>query len=394
MPIPTDTFWNIKRLNIAFAVASLLLLGVTGLSIIQDYDQPWRKPQQSGRTWEAALVEDKLSGESNEQKQARLKALDEAIAARSAAMKTRQAEVDQLKAQLLSLESQRSNEEFTFNILKANVTVDEGALQDAVAAGDRDKARKIEQRLAEPRRKYAEQGQRIEQIKDQQKETRDKLAAATADLDALTKQRVKLTADSDALRKKLDALRPKGLLSNVSDQMRAIPLLQFINPRERVQQIVLPDVQTDVAFMKITTIDRCTTCHVNINKKEFTEEKVIGYLEEQLATARHANLPENPSAKATDPAATASKPGPVAMPEFWHLYAVQIAPDLLKKPAQLNRIKALAKTVGKGQPVAVKVDGKELESFDYETSKLAWRCGRRSCRWWRGVGSAIRERRR
>jgi hypothetical protein len=55
------------------------------------------------------------------------------------------------------------------------------------------------------------------------------------------------------------------------------------------------------------------------------------------------------------------------MPEFWHLYAVQLAPEVLKKPAQLNRIKALSATIGKGKMVAVRADGKEIEDFDKTT---------------------------
>ena len=49
MPIPTDTFWNIKKLNRVFAVSSILLLLVTAWSVIQDYDKTWRTPQQHGQ---------------------------------------------------------------------------------------------------------------------------------------------------------------------------------------------------------------------------------------------------------------------------------------------------------------------------------------------------------
>jgi len=51
MPIPTDTFWNIKKLNRAFALSSILLVLVTLWSVMQDYDKTWRKPQQHGRVW-------------------------------------------------------------------------------------------------------------------------------------------------------------------------------------------------------------------------------------------------------------------------------------------------------------------------------------------------------
>src|SRR2546423_11934583 len=60
MPVPTDTFWNMKRLNLWFAASSILLVAVTGWTIVQDYGAWWRVPQKESRVWEAALVEDRI----------------------------------------------------------------------------------------------------------------------------------------------------------------------------------------------------------------------------------------------------------------------------------------------------------------------------------------------
>ena len=49
MPIPTDTYRNIKWLNWVFAGSAVLLMAVTGWSVVQDYDKDWRVPQQQGK---------------------------------------------------------------------------------------------------------------------------------------------------------------------------------------------------------------------------------------------------------------------------------------------------------------------------------------------------------
>ena len=72
MPIPTDTYWNIKRLNWVFAVSAVVLMAVTGWSIIQDYNKTWRAPQRNARVWEAALTEERIERETGPEKQARL----------------------------------------------------------------------------------------------------------------------------------------------------------------------------------------------------------------------------------------------------------------------------------------------------------------------------------
>ena len=111
---------------------------------------------------------------------------------------------------------------------------------------------------------------------------------------------------------------------------------------------MLDDVLTDMNFQKrVPTLDRCMTCHVNIAKKDFTEEKVLAYLEEQTATAKDLMLPEKWSGVATDPLATNAKPGAVAMTEFWHAWGKELAPDQFKK--SVAKLKTITNTVGKNQ---------------------------------------------
>src|SRR5256714_2131682 len=366
MPIPTDTYWNINRLNVLLAVSEVLLLAVTGWSILQDFNQGWREPQRHGKVWEAAFVEEKIDRETGPEKEARLAALDEAIKDKQDQLKTKSGEIDSLKAQVRKFGSDQADMEFRLNTLKANVGVDESNLQDAITAKDTARADKIRRKLAEPRKELERQTEALWAKKNEVAETRKKLAELTADVDALNKQKTKLSADAEALRKKLASLQPRGLLANLSNQVRETPLLQFINPATKVQQVVLPDIRASLGGVKeVETIDRCITCHVNINKKEFSEANVLAYLEEQVGTTRNLKLPEQFSGKASDPLATRDKPGAVAMPEFWHLWAVRIAPEQVRKPALLGRISTLAKTVGAGKPATVRVDGKTLESFNY-----------------------------
>ena len=44
---------------------------------------------------------------------------------------------------------------------------------------------------------------------------------------------------ADALKKKLDALQMSSPLAKLSNQIRETPLMQFINPATKVQQVVL-----------------------------------------------------------------------------------------------------------------------------------------------------------
>ena len=72
MPIPTDTYRNIKVLNWLFAASAVLLVGVMVLSVAQDFFKSWREPQVNARVWEAALVDDKIRRQNTPEKQQEL----------------------------------------------------------------------------------------------------------------------------------------------------------------------------------------------------------------------------------------------------------------------------------------------------------------------------------
>ena len=57
--------------------------------------------------------------------------------------------------------------------------------------------------------------------------------------------------------------------SAVKDYFRNAPLLDFMAPTLKVQQIILPNVVDDVNFIRVPKMDRCQTCHLAIDKKGY-----------------------------------------------------------------------------------------------------------------------------
>src|SRR5258708_12267836 len=99
-----------------------------------------------------------------------------------------------------------------------------------------------------------------------------------------------------------------------------------MNPADKVRPIFMPDIRMDMSFgMSIDTIDRCATCHVHIDNKNFTREKVYSYLEEELASAEIRGYKYLP-VSSSKPKDLVPKPGhpipsppqPPPMPELCH----------------------------------------------------------------------------
>ena len=186
--------------------------------------------------------------------------------------------------------------------------------------------------------------------------------AETAQLDALKKERSQMAADSETLQKRLETLAPKSPIAKLSGVIRDMPLMGFINPSEKVQQIVVSDVLTEMPPLRVTTIDRCTTCHINIAKKDFTAEKVIAYLEEQAATvaedatARQARDDRRSAARERSRARCSGDAGVLARVD------AEAHPRNIGK--QAGRIGTLARSVGKDKPITVNYSGKLSRSLN------------------------------
>src|SRR5947207_3486895 len=143
MPVPTDTFWNMKRLNLVFAASSILLVAVTGWTIVQDYGAWWRVPQKESRVWEAALVEDKIDRLNTPQLKSEIDKIQAKIDEAAKDIARRQGEIDELNQRIRQLDSQRATVEFPLNVDKANVSVDEAHLQDAITEKNQEEIEKL-----------------------------------------------------------------------------------------------------------------------------------------------------------------------------------------------------------------------------------------------------------
>src|SRR4051794_4003245 len=116
MPIPTDTYWNIKRLNWVFAISAIVLFAVTGWSILQDHTKSWRTNQQQGRVWEAALTEERIEEQmTDQQRAAQLADLQKQIDAATAEVAQKRDQIARLQKDINDLSSRRQTLEFSLN---------------------------------------------------------------------------------------------------------------------------------------------------------------------------------------------------------------------------------------------------------------------------------------
>ena len=320
MPATEQTWWNLKILHVAFAIAAVVLLVATVMMLVADHDRPWKQYARGFReleTWSAEarvaqqdLSDYRLQGSELELAlaESRRSPLDPAIA-------------DEFVALASSHESDKEAAGFLAQDIAALVE-----LRDRVdALGEGDPARK---ELAD--RRFALRGDLLERMRDIAKRARfreDNLAGALklrkAELDktradyelAVSDERAasrqaELLAMADSkrervaaatlafqegntYRKLLDSLIGRvtsaedtaakavadhrtrlGLLqktladrrSNLGKTTLELPVLDAFNSPLRVEQVWLPQMTLNNNFREVARFDRCITCHRGMDK--------------------------------------------------------------------------------------------------------------------------------
>src|SRR6202040_3765848 len=121
------------------------------------------------------------------------------------------------------------------------------------------------QNVAAEERQVNDLNLQMEKTTAERNEVTIELGQYTGEVTAIGKQIDEMNAEQTRLRKRLDVIAPSAL----KDYFRNAPLLDFMAPTLKIQQIILPNVVDDVNFIRVAKMDRCQTCHLAIDKKGY-----------------------------------------------------------------------------------------------------------------------------
>ena len=267
-----DTIYSMRNTNAVFAVSSILLTLVSAGIIWEDYSRQWKQYQRDFRVRELASTQEDLRAAAEYTKQEhadeiatingrmqeavadiarkddRLKAAEKALAAAEAAHYPADQNVKFTKATLdvVRYEAELLEDEHAPNAERKKAEVDE-----------------LSQQLAKSRLLEEEARSKVDEAQAQ-------VDAIVGEKDELTKQMIALRRDQVRLEKKIASLEP-----SFQESFRNSPLLDFISPSIKIQQLIVPTLTDDIGFeTHIAKVERCTTCHLAIDKDGWTDEGV------------------------------------------------------------------------------------------------------------------------
>lgn len=266
----TDQYYNNQHtLNVVFAVSSILMLAGTVWMFAADYYRPFKTEQRTFRDVEAALAQrlalQRMPGKSE---------FDRAKEAVEKAREDRKEKADQireLQQKINFLLPTRDRAEARYQDVKARLDSRISFLDIATDEYGSDDPRVKEhlQVIADLRAEAEAALAARNGVKNQIREYQQEKGRLE---EPLTKAITKLKQVSDQFDTQVAQAIDKQW--SIWDSLRAMPILDAFASPIKVQQFTINDIPIDYNFKHVTRFDRCTTCHLGIDRKEYSRDNL------------------------------------------------------------------------------------------------------------------------
>src|SRR5437762_2100957 len=255
--------YNVDFLNVVFAASSIFLFLSVIWMVWDDFDREWKSTQRRFAQLEYQVTQAQRAQAAQSVDKNKLAQLDAQRKAAEAQIAANKAKVDELNAKLADADKIVYRATLDYNYMKATYDQDRYDFEATRAADPKSSAVAKKQKLSEDEaKKLSELNLAMEKAISDKGEIQKQLGQYTGAAVTAQKQIEDLHTEEARLGKRLTVLAP----SVTKDYFRNAPLLDFMAPTIKVQQIILPNVMDDVNFIRVPKQDRCMTCHLAIDK--------------------------------------------------------------------------------------------------------------------------------
>jgi mono/diheme cytochrome c family protein len=229
-----------------------------------DYDREWKNWQRRFTQLEIEVTEAGRQAAARTVDQNRVKQLQAQLAAAEQNLQQNRDRADRLEEELAALDARlyRVNQDYQF--AKARYDAEKYEYE-ALRDHDPAHAEEMGREIAERAERIRELNLALEQVTAERDAKARELGQFTGKTAELQREIDALHAEETRLATRIETLQP----SFVKTYIRNAPMLDFMAPTIKIQQIITPNIVDDVNFTRVVKMDRCTTCHLAIEKKGY-----------------------------------------------------------------------------------------------------------------------------
>jgi mono/diheme cytochrome c family protein len=256
--------YNIDFLNVVFAASSLFLFLSVVWMVWDDFDRDWKNTQRRFAQLQYQVTQAQYRQAAGAVDRAKLQQLQAQLAAARKSATANQEKVNAVQKKLDDVNIRLDRAQRDYQYAKATYDHDRYDFESTRAAGAPGAAKKGEA-VAALEKRLTDLDLAVQKLTAERAGVQKELDQYTGQIGSTAKQIEDMHTEETRLQKLLDVQAP----SVTKDYFRNAPLLDFMAPTIKVQQIILPSIVDDVNFTRVPKMDRCQTCHLAIDKKGF-----------------------------------------------------------------------------------------------------------------------------
>jgi mono/diheme cytochrome c family protein len=262
---------SLSLLNKVFAWSSLALLFGTVWMVWDDYQRPWKRVQREFRSLTARKTEEALRQAEQSVDQESLKKIHVELKASESQLAQKKQEHEDL---LKKLDRANVDVYTTDTHYKNTKSIFDAVRFEYEEASHRNPARAaaLKEELEKVRKQMADFKVANEKALAAQAELKTREDGFVGVEKTLDKKRQDLLAGVERQQKKLATVAPKGILMKSFEVLRNAPLMDFMAPSLKIQQVVLNNQNKDINFLTIPRVDRCQTCHLGADQAGYEND--------------------------------------------------------------------------------------------------------------------------
>jgi mono/diheme cytochrome c family protein len=265
MAATDKTYRSQHTLDVVFAISSLLMLASIIWMFADDYFRPFKTEQRAFREVESGLAQRLALSQlpTKEEFEAKKAAFESKLAEYA----THKDELADLKREVARKKPEKESADAAFNAIKADQSSFASFYDIAMERGDGDAARNYAKELEQIQARLSTAQAKADKVNAEIKEKQARIDAIEKPLTDAQSAWKQVTDKFDA-QIKIAYTKQWGW----GDWFRTLPILDAFASPIRIQQITNNDIPIDYNFKMVTRFDRCTTCHLGIDRPVYTKE--------------------------------------------------------------------------------------------------------------------------
>ncbi|MBI4178878.1 c-type cytochrome [bacterium] len=257
---PADKYFrDMDAVHKVFFLSAVAMLAVILWMSWDDYDRDWKGYQRQFEKEERKRARAELVAVQSTLDQDKINQLKQDLKTEEASLKQNRAEHEKILDERNRSQARIEKKKTTMAFAKSELDAGRFQYEEHIKHGPDPVAK---QRFDLLEKTYLDAKQELMREEATIKDIETRANAFTERRDQLKKALDRALKDRNLLQAKIEKLSPSPLKFLLN-----APILDFVAPTNKIQQVPLPDLHDDYNFLVVEKVDRCHTCHLGIEKE-------------------------------------------------------------------------------------------------------------------------------